>query len=322
MTDLDDLKAQVLDGLAVPELAPLGPDRLARSRVDWSEFWTVDRNESDWLCEPLLPASRGIATYAQAKRGKSLLSLDVAARLATGTRCLDQAAGPARSVLYIDLEMTGDDLHERLEDMGHGPASDLTRLHYYLLPDLAPLDTAAGGEELTALAAHHQADLVVIDTTSRVLAGPENDADTVRAYWRHTGSRLKADGRTVWRLDHAGKDLSLGQRGTSAKADDVDVVWELTPRDDGIRLRATHRRLGWVPETVDLVRLEDPLRHERAATSWPAGTAEVAKLLDGLDAPLDLGGRRARLLLRESGHQARNETIAAALRWRRQEGEK
>lgn len=322
MTALDDLARQVLDGLDVPTPSGVDLARFARSRVDWSTFWERDRDGSDWLIEPLLPRGRGVAMYAPAKAGKSLLSLDMAARVATGTRCLDQPAGPSQSVLYVDLEMTEDDLYERLEDMGYGPGTDLSHLHYYVLPSLAPLDTPLGGEELTGLAELHQAAAVFIDTTTRAVSGNENDADTIRSYWRHTGSRLKVAGRTVCRLDHAGKDLDLGQRGSSAKNDDVDVVWQLTQRDDGLRLKATHRRLGWVPEFVDLLRLENPLRHERALVTWPAGTAEVARLLDQLDVPLDTSRRNATDLLREAGHPTRTQVVAAGLRYRREEAEK
>lgn len=297
-------------------------DRYAASKVDWATFWQRDRRTEDWLVEPLAPRGRQVAMYSPAGSGKSDLALYVAACLATGRRVLDQPAGEPINVLYLDLEMTEDDVHERLEDMGFGPDDDLSRLHYYLLLDLPPLDTAAGGADLRALAAELDADLVVIDTTAEVIEGPENDADTLQAYTRHTGRPLKADGRTVWRLDHAGKDLDRGQRGTSAKNDDVDVVWELRRRDGSqAQLRATKRRVSWVPEAVDLVRLEDPVRFEQALGSWPEGTKEVADLLDALDVPLDAGRRPAAQALREAGHRYRNDTVSAGVRWRRQRGD-
>lgn len=305
---------------------PLPPvdlvDRHRDTLVDWSTFWDADRRGEDWLVEPLLPRGKSIATFSPAGSGKSLLSVDVCARAATGRKVLDQPVGEPLRVCYFDLEMNEDDLVERLGDMGYGPDDDLGRLFYYLLPNLPPLDTEAGGAEIRAIADHHDADLVVIDTTSRVLAGPENDADTIRDYHRHTGRGLKADGRTVWRLDHAGKDLERGQRGTSAKNDDVDIVWRLTDRDgSAIKLRATKRRLSWVPETLDLVRLEGPLRHERGQDSWPAGTADAAKLLDSLDIPLDQGRQVTRRALKDAGHPMSNVVLAAALRWRREEAE-
>jgi hypothetical protein len=298
----------------------LPPELCGLALIDWSDFWSRDHRAEDWLSAPLLPRRRSIATVSPAKVGKSLLALDAAARLSTGTRFLDRPEGEPLSVVYVDMEMTEDDLAERLEGMGFGPDTDLGHLHYYLLPTLPPLDTPDGGETLLAIGRRHGADLIIIDTTSRVLGGPENDADTLRAYHQCTGLPLKAAGFTVWRLDHAGKNIERGARGTSAKADDVDLVWMLTVREDGLRLKATHRRQAWIPEIVDLVRLEDPLRHERAMESWPAGTSELAQLLDRLGLPIETSIRKAQSALKEAHHGARAALLGAAIRYRREAG--
>jgi hypothetical protein len=302
-----------------PEPEPDDDDPYGASRIDWPAFWSRDHNAEEWLVEPLLPHGRAVALYSPAKQGKSLLVLDVAARLATGGRVLDRQAGAPVDVLYLDLEMTEDDLHDRLTTMGYGPDTDLGHLHYYLLPSLPPLDTPAGGEAVLGIAARHNAQLVIIDTTARVLSGNENDADTVRAFHQHVGLPLKAAGVTVWRLDHAGKDLTRGQRGTSAKNDDVDLVWELSRRDDGLRLRATHRRQSWIPESIDLVFVEGPpFRHELlAGESFPEGTRDLAERLDAMGIPLDWGGNRVRKALRDAGHKARTDVVAAAIRYRK-----
>src|SRR5262249_44777671 len=110
-------------------------------------------------------------------------------------------------VVYFDLEMTSDDLYERLEDLGYGPDDDLSHLHYYVLPSLYPLDGAVGGEEVVEIARYHEAEAVVIETTARATKGAENDADTLRAFYSYTGRPLKAEGRALLRTDHAGKDL-------------------------------------------------------------------------------------------------------------------
>lgn len=296
-------------------------DPHAESKIDWPEFWRRERREEDFLIAPLLPRRRSVAIYSPAGGGKSELSLYLAARLATGQRVLDQPAGEPLNVVYLDLEMTEDDLYDRLTDMGFGPETDLSRLHYYLLPSLPPLDTPDGGAAVLAIVMEHEASLLVIDTTARVISGKENDADTLRAFFLHTGLRLKAEGVTYLRLDHAGKDLTQGQRGTSAKNDDVDIVWELTQRAGGSRLKAQKRRQSWIPEVVDLVRLEDPLRYERAMESWPPGTYELSALLDRLNIPLDFGARKVRPLVREDGWKGRNEWLAAAIRYRKQAAE-
>lgn len=287
-------------------------------QIVWADFWATDQREEDWLLAPFLPRNRSIALYAPAKGGKSLFVLDIVARLATGQRVLDQPPGAPIHVGYFDMEMTTTDLYERLTDLGYGPDSDLSHLHYYLLPSLPPLDTAEGGRALLELVARDQAELVVIDTTSRVISGEENSADTMRAFYMHTGLPLKAAGITALRLDHAGKDLEKGQRGTSAKNDDVDLVWRLDPRDGGLRLHATHRRQAWIPDYLDIVRLSDPLRHELTVSTVPPGTRELVVQLDAIGVPHEYGRKRVREELAKHGIATpRNEVISAAIRMRK-----
>ena len=213
------------------------------------------------LVEPLLPSGRLIALYAQGKAGKSLLALEVAAALATGKPTLAQPPQPPLSVIYIDQEMTPDDIHDRLTDLGYNPTDNLDYLYYYQLQTFWPFDTAQGGEQLLDIVNQHQARLVILDTVARLVDGPENDADTYTAAYRHTLRPLKARGVTILRLDHAGKDPGKGQRGSSAKNDDVDVVWRLTAKDDKITLNATRSRLGWIPTTINLTRSQNPTKH-------------------------------------------------------------
>lgn len=290
--------------------------------LDWTQFWDEDDREADWLAEPLLPARRSVALFADGGVGKSLLALWLAAGLATG-RDLFGVSHPLAHVLYLDYEMTRADLRERLEDMGYGAGDDLKHLHYALLPDLGPLDSRAGGDAVVALAERVEADLVVVDTFGRAVAGKENDADTVRDWYRWTGVRLKNAGRGFVRIDHSGKVHELGQRGSSAKNDDVDIVWHLTRLDEGrFRLKTRKRRLPWVPETVELELLETDnvigYRVLVGALTYPNGTAAVADDLDRVAVPLDWGRPKAAKALRDAGLKARNTVLSAAIKYRRE----
>jgi len=293
----------------------------SRAPIDWATFWTTDFGADDWLCEPLLARGRSHALYAGAKTGKSLLLLEIAASLATGRRVLRQPAGRPLSVVYFDEEMTEADVRERLTDLGYGPDDDLSTFHYFVLPSLPPLDTEAGGREVMRITDDVDADLVVIDTMCRVIVGDENSADTMKAYARCTGQPLKAAGRTVIRLDHAGKAEEAGQRGTSAKNDDVDVVWSLKPTEGGLRLKATHRRLSWVPDEINLTRTEDPLRHVASGLGYASGTKELAETLDRLNVPITMGRSKVREVLKEHDIKARNTLLNDAIRWRREAAE-
>jgi hypothetical protein len=287
--------------------------------VKWPAFWENDTEDEQWLCQPVIALGRSHAIFAPGGTGKSLFALWMAVQLATGGNGMNGVPLKAVNVLYIDYEMTESDLAERLNTMGHGPDTDLSKLNYALLPSLAPADVAAGGEQINRMAELVGAELVVIDTFSRAVSGEENDADTTRAFYRHTGLALKAAGRAFVRVDHAGKDVSKGQRGSSAKNDDVDIVWGMAAADDGFILTAKKRRMSWVDETVILAKTEDPvLRYSVAITLVPAGTADVVKALDALGVGVDAGSRAAGRLLRAAGHKHNDRVIRAAQMTRKQ----
>lgn len=283
--------------------------------VDWSALWQSDRDEAEWTFDDVLARGRGHSLYASQKQGKSLFMLSVAARLATG-------AEPV-VVVYLDYEMTEADVRERLSDMGYGPHTDLSRLRYSLLPTLPPLDRAQGGAALARIVDATQASfpdhhlVVVIDTIGRAVAGEEDPADTWRDFYRHSGIELKRRGVTWVRLDHAGKNPESGQRGSSSKGDDVDVVWKLTRTNAGICLHRDCARMGWVPERVTFAITEDPLCFRRRTDDYPERTAECANILDRLEVPLGTSRRDAEARLKAIGEGFRHEVVAAALRFRR-----
>ncbi len=295
--------------------------------LDWSEFWNTDHAVEDWLIEPLLPAGRAIAIYAPAKTGKSIVLLSLIAAACTGRSVWGLPPRPPVRILYLDYEMTPADLKERLELLGYGPDDDLSNLRYALIPSLPPLDTPEGGQALLALAQDEQVQGTIVDTIGRATQGEENDADPLRAYYRHTGSLLKKHGIASGRTDHAGKDLERGQRGTSAKNDDVDVVWKLGRTDDGVRISRTHSRMTWVPETIDLVRHEYDngtweFRRNAMTNGWPAGTREAADLLENLGVPLNTSARKAQEALKEAGHGMRAAVVRHAIKFRKQLAER
>lgn len=316
---------ELVDWIGATPEPPTEPD--APIVLDWGEFWRTDHATEDWLIEPLLPTGRAVAIWAPAKTGKSLVLLSAVAAACTGRSVWGLPARPPVRILYLDYEMTPADLKERLELLGYGPDDDLSNLRYALIPSLPPLDTAEGGQALLELAQAEDVQGVIADTFGRATQGDENDADTLRAYYRHTGSLLKKHGIASGRLDHAGKDVERGQRGTSAKNDDVDVVWRLSRTDDGVGLLRTHSRMTWVPERIDLIRHESPdgiwefRRNAILSAGWPAGTKEAASVLDEADAPLDISTRSAAEILRQVGHKCANKVLRSALKYRKQVAE-
>ena len=78
-------------------------------------------------------------------------------------------------------------------------------------------------------------------------------------------------------------------------------------------------RVSWAPERVSFrIDTEPVLTYRRIAESWPAGTQEVADLLDRLDVPVDASGNEAQRALRDSPSGGKNRTVVlAAQRYRR-----
>jgi RecA-family ATPase len=218
-----------------------------------------------------LERGRQVAFFSEAKAGKSLLWLEISAALCMGREVLGNPPRPPVRVLYIDKENTRKDIRERLSKMGY-EGELFENFFYYLFPDISYLDTEQGGRELFALAKFHEVDFVVLDTTSRVVEGSENENDTYHYFYQHTGVRLKADGIGLVRLDHAGKDFARGMRGASSKTTDVDDVWSLTIEDSGntVVLHRTMTRTNHGDSDVTLSRKDEPhLFHE----SFPVSSA-------------------------------------------------
>src|SRR5690606_23090838 len=193
----DDPEANSDDVVDDAELLELAA---AYTPVDWHALWERAPEDIPWLCEPLIAAGRLVAIYSPPKVGKSLITLEIAAALATGRPVLGNPPRPPKRVVYVDLENSGEDIHERLSAMGYTP-DDLGNLLYFSFPSLPALDSARRGRHLLALAVALLGDLVVIDTVSRTIQGGENDADTFHQLHRHALAPLKGRGVAVLRLD-------------------------------------------------------------------------------------------------------------------------
>jgi hypothetical protein len=305
----------------IRELRANKPGAHLNQPVDWFALFKHEPQDA-WVVQDLWPKERSIHIHAAPKTGKSLVSLWLAAHVAMGIDPITMRPITPMRVGYLDYEMTEDDLLERIQDMGITPeqlgatASDpYGNLRYFTHPVLPPLDTRAGGEALMEHLTFNDCHAVVLDTFSRVVEGEENSADTYRAFYRHTGSQLKHAGIAMSRLDHEGH-ANGRSRGSSAKIDDVDVVWGLKRTDDGLKFTRTQSRIAWVPETLTLRQVE-PLGFVVASQSVPAGTLERVRELDALNIPIGLGRVKVRKMLIEMGAEpGRNEVLGAAIKYR------
>ena len=324
--------------LPPPEDGPALTTEPGKHKVDFLTLKTAKFANAEWLIEPIIPAGRSVALYAAGKTGKSLLALDIVAAAASGRPILggDPLATPI-NILYVDQEMTQPDLQERIGDLGYfGPdhegslATLAQHLHYWQLYPWQPLDTYAGGLELLAEARRVKAQLVVIDTLIRTVGGEENSADTIKNFSRHTAQPLKAAGIALLRIDHAGKDLARGQRGSSAKRDDVDVVWLLKPTTgslpgkDMFTLVNEASRVNWIQEDIRITRDEGPPLAHVVPTQAKLTSADFEIVNYLHDQGLwghNVNNPNAREALNDSPLSAKNDRLAHVVKWMKRYGD-
>ena len=290
------------------------PTAVAVTPVNWEQLW-ADVNETvEYVLDPFLPLGRTTTVASQPKLGKSLFGLEIAATVATGGHMWGKDV-TQRQVVYVDQEMSQADLRERLRDMGYSSSDDLSGLRYYLQEPWPPLDTPQGGAMLLDAVKEHGAELLVIDTQSKVVEGDENDAGTMTRFFKHTLGPLKALGSTVLLFDHLGRDASRGARGSSQKPADVDAVWTMTRRGENkLTLTRSHNRTRHGEDVLYLDRHTGPLRHELITTDARVEDliSDMIANMSRLDLDRTLSGREARTAIRQAGLRGRDETLSEA----------
>lgn len=171
--------------------------------------------------------------------GKTNFGLAMGVHLTHGADFLGYAIPKPWPVLYIDGEMAAYDIQQRVKAFST-PLDALHRALHFLTPDLQErgipkIDTAEGQIELLRIVdAIEDLKLVIIDNLS-CLTNPEDD--NAAGSWSVVQELLLALRRrqiATWLWHHSGKGGQ--QRGTSRRADILDVILKLTPeagQDDG-----------------------------------------------------------------------------------------
>lgn len=297
-------------------------------RLDIAALLNAERPPRRWVMAGLLPEGASIAVVAPAGSGKSLLLLASMIAVARGDRTFAGLPLRRHRVLLVDMENTEDDLSDRFTDLGvtaadAGGLDDLIPIH---LPLLAPLDTAMGAMELSAIMDAYdlqRGDVVVLDSLQRVISGPENDSDTMRSFYRHTAVMLKRRGVTVIRTDNTGKDTEKGARGTSGKRDDVDVELIIIPdaeRPGRFRITPGKTRLPGIEPVLMQRTVDDEtglLTFTTAGDPFRHAVIEAIDLLEALEVPLDDGERKVVEAIKKAGRKVPRTVLRVAIKERR-----
>lgn len=284
---------------ADPE-APAGPI----SALEEHEFMALAFAKRELLLEPWLPRAGLVMLHAPRGQAKTWLSLAVGKAVANGQDLLGWACPSYARVLYVDGELPGASLQDRLSKFRRSPPGtfhvlcrDTFHLRKQQMPDLGE---AEGRQELDRIIEQCKPDLVILDSISTLVrSGVENEAES----WAPVQAWLlkhRWQGRTVLLVHHENK--TGRPRGTSKREDVLDTMIGLKAVDEGdaedssvyelsftkardffgaaaeplrIRLTIKEDRVEWTHETVKNVRVEKIRELRQAGLK----DAEIAKEL-------------------------------------------
>lgn len=199
------------------------------------EFNTLELPPKAYLVDPIIPCRGLIEIYAKPGVGKTTFTLNLGIAAALGKSFLKWNVPKSQKVLYIDGEMSPQDMQERAQAAAQFFGVDVSEIENFriinrdvnngTLPDIGELQ---GQNEYDA--ATKDADLIILDNLSTLrFSGKENEADSWSIIQKWL-LNMRGQGKTVIILHHAGKDGS--SRGTSRRQDALDTVIKLQRPND------------------------------------------------------------------------------------------
>lgn len=167
--------------------------------------------------------------YAPRGIGKTHVSLGIAYAIASGGKFLNWQANKPHGVLFIDGEMPGNALKERVANIVLASDKETIEPLNFLTPDMQKngmpdLATSEGQEQVESFISD-EIELIIIDNLScLVRSGRENEGES----WlpiQDWALRLRAKGKSILFIHHSNKNGA--QRGTSRREDVLDCVINL-----------------------------------------------------------------------------------------------
>ena len=220
----------------LPRLSELTEDEESRrgkqlNVLSLHDFLETSFPERESLLSPIILTQSLSMIHAWRGLGKTHVGLGIAYAVASGGEFLKWRSPQPRGVLYLDGEMPGSALQERLAAIT--AASDSKPLPGYfriITPDLQDLGsmpdlaTPEGQAAVNAMLTPETALIVVDNISCLCRSGRENEAES----WlpvQGWALRQRSAGRAVLFIHHSGKNGE--QRGASKREDILDTVIKL-----------------------------------------------------------------------------------------------
>jgi putative DNA primase/helicase len=195
--------------------------------ISVAEFMDFTFPQRDFLLEPWLTSDSITMIHAFRGNGKTWLALSIAFAIAKGEHLLGWKTHKKARVLYVDGELSGEQLQSRLKLFGCCPDNlfILSRHLLYVHQQDLDLGTEEGRNYLDQIIERNGIEVIILDSISTLVrSGVENDAEhwVPIADW---GLTHRWSGRALIYMAHEG--LSGRPRGTTKREDPFDTMIKL-----------------------------------------------------------------------------------------------
>jgi len=237
------------------------------------------------LVKGLLDTAAIALIYGESGCGKTFFALDLALHIAAGRDWFGRKVTRGR-VVYVAAE-AGRSIRNRVAAFAIEKWRRDEEIDFVAVVSPVDLCHLGKGDDIDRLAASiGTADVVVIDTVSRALAGGnENAPDDMGAFVTALDLLRERLGCTIIAVHHVGKDASRGSRGHSLLHCAVDTEIEVERREGGVCV-ATVRKQRDGPGGGQIVFILKPVELGRDQDDDPV-TSCVVESTDYVPAPKD-----------------------------------
>lgn len=193
-----------------------------------SDFLSKKFKPRSPIIDPFFMTQGLMMIYAQRGIGKTYFAMTLASAMASSSNLFEDRFRISKKwkVLYIDGEMSGYDMQERLKsfNLSQDNLQNITIINPDMQEPLGQSPNIASEEGQDFIEPHvSQSDVIIVDNISTLVrqSSSENQSNSWDSV-QHWALRLRSQGKSVIFIHHASKSGS--QRGTSKREDVLDTV--------------------------------------------------------------------------------------------------